>query len=159
MGNGKCRMRNMKGTMRIAVGGEDGGGHGAVQAGESGGGRMRYAEVSVSAEFGGGRSVQVSPDAFAWLEEVYGPGSGEWPVCEAYRAAALSGALYALGQIPGYEWLPEARVTVERIHASAADTSPDDVEHAAAFAVWEALGVGGLEVPELGGEVADMQGD
>ncbi len=110
---------------------------------------MHYAEVTATAEFGGGRSITVSPTAFAWLKDVYGPDAWEWPVCEAYRAAAISGAGFALRHIAGRDGIPEARVVIDRIHAAPADTTPDDVAYAAVFAVWQALGVEGSSQPSL----------
>jgi hypothetical protein len=113
---------------------------------------MHYAEVTTTAEFGGPPSVTISPAAFAWLKDVYGPGAWEWVVCEAYRAAAVSGVEFALRHIAGREGVPETRVVIERIHASPADTAPADVAYAAAFAAWEALGVQGSSEPELPGK-------
>ena len=76
------------------------------------GGRSRYAEVAATAEFGGGYSISVSPAAFAWLKDVYGLHAWEWPVCDAYRAAAESGAGFALRHIAGRDGTPEACVVI-----------------------------------------------
>jgi len=119
------------------------------------GGRSHYAEVTATAEFGGGYSLSVSPAAFAWLKDVYGPDAWEWPVCEAYRAAAESGAGYALRHIAGRDGIPETRVVIDRIRAVVAETSPDDVAYAAVFAVWQALGVEGGQLPALPGRHAE----
>jgi hypothetical protein len=120
------------------------------------GGRSHYAEVTVTAEFGCGRSVQVSPSVFAWLKDVYGPHAWEWSVCDAYRAAAVSGATFALQHIAGRDDIPEARVVIDRIHAAPADTSPDDVVYATVLAVWKALGVDGSTQPVLPGKQAEQ---
>lgn len=119
------------------------------------GGRCHYAEVTATAEFGGGYSITVSLAAFAWLKDVYGPHAWEWPECEAYRAAAISGVGFALRHIAGRDGIPEARVVIDRIHAAAVDTMPDDVAYAAVFAVWRALGVEGSLLPSLPGKHAE----
>jgi hypothetical protein len=116
------------------------------------GGVGHYAQVTATAEFGGGHAVSVSPAAFAWLKEVYGPDAREWAVCEAYRSAAVSGAGFALGHIAGRDSIPEARVVIDRIDAHPAHTAPADVAFAAAFAVWQALGVEGSSQPALPGK-------
>jgi hypothetical protein len=112
------------------------------------GGRSHYAELTTSAEFGGGHSVQVSPAAFGWLKDEYGPNAWEWEVCEAYRAAAVSGAVFALRHIAGRDGMADATVVVDRIHAHPDHSPPDDVAYAAVFAVWKALGVEGGVLPE-----------
>ena len=120
------------------------------------GGRLRYADVTASSEFGGGYSIRVSPAAFAWLKDVYGPDAFEWAECEAYRAAAISGAEFALRHIAGRDSIPEARVVIDRIDAAPADTIPNDVAYAAVFAVWQALGVEGSQFPVLTGKHAEL---
>ncbi|AMV25590.1 hypothetical protein VT84_14430 [Gemmata sp. SH-PL17] len=115
------------------------------------GGRLRYADVTASSEFGGGCSISVSPTAFAWLKSAYGP-DAEWPECDAHRAAAVAGAEFALRHVADRDGIPEARVVIDRIHTAPADTVPDDVAYAAVFAVWQALGVEGSQLPALTGK-------
>ncbi len=78
--------------------------------------RLDFADVTALAEFGGGHSVAVSPGAFAWLKDAYGPHAREGPVCDAYRAAAMSGVELALRHIAGHPGIPEARVVIDRIN-------------------------------------------
>jgi hypothetical protein len=93
--------------------------------------------------------VEVSPDAFAWLKEDYGPGAWEWAVCDDYRAGAVSGSEYALSNIEGSGAPPPVRVVITRIRAHPAQSSPRDVFIAACCAVWKALGVEGARMPQL----------
>ena len=122
------------------------------------GGWPHFADVTASAEFGGGHSVAVSPGAFAWLKDAYGPHAREGPVCDAYRAAAISGVEFALRHIAGRPGIPEAQVVIDRINVSPTDTTPDDVEYASVFAVWRALGVEGRVQPALPGKHAEPSG-
>jgi hypothetical protein len=104
-------------------------------------GRMHYAEVTVSVEFGVEFAVELSPSLFAWLKDEYGPNAWEWPACEDFRKAAIAGAEFALRQMVGHEGMPAARVVVNEIRATLADTAADDVARATMCAVWQALGV------------------
>jgi hypothetical protein len=116
------------------------------------GGVIHYAEVTATAEFANERSIVVSPEAFSWLRQVYGPNAVvDGPGFEADRAAAESGAAFALGHITGREGKAAARVVLDRIRTNPVDTTPADIAYAACWAVWQALGVEGSSVPELPG--------
>lgn len=94
-----------------------------------------YATVRVTWEALTNPSAAVSPNAFAWLLEAYGPNARTGPAHSEWMAEATSGAMYALREagVAGH-------VTITHIHYANADTMPGDVKFAAAFAVWSALG-------------------
>ncbi|MET8251208.1 hypothetical protein [Micromonospora sp. NPDC005197] len=97
------------------------------------------ADVAVAVEPADRDEVDVSPDAFAWLRDVYGPRAViDRPVNDRLVAEAVEGAWYALarlGRPGGY------KVTVTRIVDMPVDTADGDVKVAAAHAVCLALGV------------------
>ncbi|MBN1311121.1 MAG: hypothetical protein JXB30_06850 [Anaerolineae bacterium] len=111
--------------------------------------RGLYAEVFVETSQCNGQSrIRISPDAFAWLKDVYGPDAWEWPVCDEYRAGAIAGCKHALrhtskGQVGGIN------VMVTKIDAHPAHSSWDSVAYASCFAVWNALGDKGTEHPKF----------
>jgi hypothetical protein len=118
-------------------------------------GRHHYAEVTATADFADECSVAVSGEAFGWLRESYGPNAAvDGPGFEADRAAAESGAAFALRHIDGRAGPAAARVVIDRIRTSPVDTTPDDVAYATCRAVWQALGVRGSLPPVLPGEHA-----
>jgi hypothetical protein len=89
-----------------------------------------FARVTVAAKFAPECSIAVSEDAY-----------------EDERAAARSGATFALHHIAGREGLTTARVVIERIESGPVDTTPDDIACATCRAVWQALGVEGSATP------------
>ncbi|WP_124819751.1 hypothetical protein [Micromonospora ureilytica] len=97
------------------------------------------ADVAVAVEAADRDEVDVSPDAFAWLRDVYGPGAViDRPVNDRLVAEAVEGVRYALarlGEPGGY------KVTVTKIVDLPVDTGDGDVKVAAAHAVCTALGV------------------
>jgi hypothetical protein len=95
---------------------------------------LHFALVRVVAVAAVGTRVLVSPDACAWLTEVYGPDAGT-KVPPEFEAAAESGAVLALAQVG-----QPLAVTVTMIVFMQADTTPDDVKFATAHAVWQAVG-------------------
>jgi hypothetical protein len=58
-----------------------------------------YADVTVSAETADHFSIEISPQAFAWLKDVYGSDAWEWAQCDEFRAAAKRGAEFAIANI------------------------------------------------------------
>lgn len=114
------------------------------------GGRGHYAVVTATADFADECSVTVSPDAFAWLCEAYGPNAVVGgPGFESDRAAAESGAMFALRHIAGRESLVAARVVIDSIRTAPGDTTPDDIAYASCWAVWQAMGAEGSSLPAL----------
>jgi hypothetical protein len=95
---------------------------------------LHFALVRVVAVAAVGTRVLGSPDACAWLTEVYGPDAGT-KVPPEFEAAAESGAVLALAQVG-----QPLAVTVTMIVFMQADTTPDDVKFATAHAVWQAVG-------------------
>jgi hypothetical protein len=93
-----------------------------------------WAKVHVRVEPGLDRSVQVSPDACAWVRGVYGE-SASADVPGDLRAGAVTGARFALAEAG-----VAGAVTVTEIDYTNADTSADDVRFATAWAVWQAIG-------------------
>ena len=66
-----------------------------------------FAEVTVRASTSrsSGFELRISPLAFDWLKEVYGPGAWEWAQCAAFRGGALRGVAYALQHTTsGIDW-------------------------------------------------------
>ena len=104
-------------------------------------GRMAHvAEVGVRVEEADHDDVIVSPDAFFWRREVYGPDAViTSPGDHLLVAEAVSGVHHTLDNLPvrsgGY------RVTLTRIQETPVDTWPGDVHVAAANAVATALDV------------------
>jgi hypothetical protein len=103
-------------------------------------GRIGHAaDVAVAVEPADRDEVDVSPNAFAWLRDVYGPRAViDRPVNARLVAEAVEGARYALdrlGRPGGY------KVTVTKIVDMPVDTAEGDVKVAAAHAVCLALGM------------------
>ncbi|MEU4782870.1 hypothetical protein [Micromonospora sp. NPDC023633] len=103
-------------------------------------GRIGHAaDVAVAAEPADRDEVAVSPDAFTWLWDVYGPRAViDRPINDRLVAEAVEGVWYALarlGRPGGY------MVTVTKIVDMPVDTADGDVKFAAAQAVCLALGV------------------
>lgn len=116
----------------------------------AGRGAMRYAVVTATADFADECSVAVSPDAFAWLREAYGPNAVIGGLgFGADRAAAELGAMFALRHVAGQEGLVAARVVIDSIRTAPVDTTPDDIAYASCWAVWQALGMQGSSPPVL----------
>ncbi|WP_410817407.1 hypothetical protein [Micromonospora sp. 050-3] len=103
------------------------------------GGIGHAADVAVAVEAADRDEVVVSPDAFAWLRDVYGPRAViDRPVNDQLVAEAVEGVRYALarlGRPGGY------KVTVMKIVDLPVDTGDGDVKVAAAHAVCIALGI------------------
>jgi hypothetical protein len=92
--------------------------------------------VSVEVEAQTQRNVFVSPNAFSWLKGAYGEKAStqnEW--IETLKHEASSGVMFALAEAD-----VGAEVTITRIEFSNIDTTVGDVQYAAAWAVWNALG-------------------
>lgn len=102
-------------------------------------GVMHYAEVTVSVEQSMQQSIVVSPSAFEWLRDVYGPEAFEWPICADYRVAAVEGAKKALEETASEGFSNSVMIEVQRIHAVVVDTSPDDVLEATRQAIKEMI--------------------
>ncbi|MER5337994.1 hypothetical protein [Micromonospora sp. NPDC002717] len=103
-------------------------------------GRIGHAaDVAVAVEPADRDEVDVSPDAFAWLWDVYGSRAViDRPINDRLVAEAVEGVRYALarlGRPGGY------KVTVMKIVDMPADTADGDVKIAAAHAVCLALGM------------------
>jgi hypothetical protein len=98
-----------------------------------------FAEVVVDVAPSSNHEVVLDPEVFAWRRRVYGP-DARWggPDDDAFSAAALEGARYALEHLPAASG--KVRVRVVEIYDSPADTTPMAVRFAAAYAVWQALG-------------------
>jgi hypothetical protein len=94
--------------------------------------------VTVDVEPAEKAHVTVDADAFAWRKDVYGPNAGSnRDYDNLLLNQAREGALYALGHTP--DELAKAHVHIAVVHETPADTTPDAVKLAAAFAVWRAL--------------------
>jgi hypothetical protein len=93
-----------------------------------------YAMVRVSVEPLTSRHAEVSPNAFSWLRDAYGPGAATGPAHDDYKREATTGAMYALEEAG-----VGGAVTILDIRYANADTLPGDVKYATAYAVWSAL--------------------
>jgi hypothetical protein len=113
------------------------------------GGFGHYAEVRVVIDAAAVASIEVAPDVFAWLKDVYGADAWEWPVCDDYRAGAMSGCQHAIDNVSSEGSCPPVRVVITRIHGHPAHTSAKDVAFAACHATWKALGVEGRNPPDI----------
>jgi hypothetical protein len=113
------------------------------------GGFGHYAEVRVVIDAASVASIEVAPDAFAWLKDIYGPDAWEWPVCDDYRAGAVSGCQHALDNLLVEGTCSPLHVVITRIHGHPAHTSAKDVAFAACHATWKAMGVEGRSSPDL----------
>jgi len=121
---------------------------------ESSGGCFHYAEITVIVwQSDNDSSVTLSPDVFSWLKDLYGANAWEWPACETYRAASISGANYAIKNIND-KAMGYFRVEITRIHAVVVDTTWDSVAMATCFAVWKALDFKGENIPYWNGRRA-----
>ncbi|MBM7493381.1 hypothetical protein JOD64_004603 [Micromonospora luteifusca] len=103
-------------------------------------GRIGHAaDVAVAVEAADRDEVDVSPDAFAWLRDSYGPRAViDRPVNDRLVAEAVEGVRYALARLGGPGGY---KVTVTKIVDSPVDTADGDVKFAAAHAVCLALGM------------------
>lgn len=118
--------------------------------------REHYADVTVRVEEiqSAGPLLSVSPDAFAWLADVYGAEAWEWSVCDEYRLAALQGVIYALTHASAPLTHLSLALTVISIDARPPFTSAGDVTYAACFATWDACGLQAAQEPQIvAGEV------
>ena len=113
------------------------------------GGIGQYAEVHVNACPGSATdSISISSEAFSWLKDDYGPDAWEWPVCDDYREAAIAGCQYALAN-RGDEDVSGVEICISKIVGHPAHTTWEAVAFAACFALWDALGLAGVNRPEL----------
>lgn len=96
-----------------------------------------FAEVCVTISEEASSRTVVADGAFGWLKEAYGADEWEWPLCDAFRVAAVRGAEFALAHTATRP--PTVSVTIETIRASPADTTAACVAYAACRAVWDAL--------------------
>lgn len=96
----------------------------------------------------GSTSITVSPEAFAWLKEVYGPEAWEWSVCDDYRDAAVAGCRYAIENRKNDDGTP-LEIRISKIEGHPAHTTWEAVAFAACFAVWNAGEDDGWNKPEL----------
>lgn len=97
------------------------------------------AEVAAVAEPAEQDQVVVSPHAFDWLRDRYGPHAVvDRPTNVELIAEAVEGAEYALAHVPGRD--RAMRVTLTMIHDLPVDTGDGDIKLAAAQAVAAALG-------------------
>lgn len=104
------------------------------------GGYTHFALVEVFVEPGDRDEIEVSPDAFSWLREVYGNNAVvDRQVNNDLIAEAVGGVRYVLGRLQPR--LQGFRVTVTVIVDSTADTNKGDVKLAAAFSTCKAMGV------------------
>ncbi len=110
-----------------------------------------YAEVTIRREEvpAAGLVVAVSPIAFAWLKDVYGPDAWEWPVCDEYRAGALRGIAYAVQHTSSPLDHSSLVLTITHIGAHPAHTSAADVAYAACFATWAVCQAQSTDEPYL----------
>ncbi|MGQ5262439.1 hypothetical protein ACTWLT_16975 [Micromonospora sp. ZYX-F-536] len=112
-------------------------------------GLAHIAKVAVEAEPADQDEVVVSPHAFDWLRDLYGPHAVvNRPVNQQFITEAIEGARYALAHVQGRN--RSSRVTLTIIGDSPADTCDGDVKLAAARAVAAALGGQMEPAPYLG---------
>ncbi|WP_433126301.1 hypothetical protein ACQPWW_26620 [Micromonospora sp. CA-240977] len=112
-------------------------------------GLAHIAEVAAVAEPAEHDQVVVSPHAFDWLRDRYGPQAVVDRTTNAELIAeALAGARYALAHVPGRD--RAMRVTLMMIGDSPVDTCDGDIKLAAAEAVAAALGGRMDPAPYLG---------
>ena len=101
---------------------------------------MHYAEVTIECDENKSQGmIEVSNDAFAWLKEVYGPNTCEWPVFDNFRHAAIRGVKYALANSITIIDSLHMTVLIKKINVSPADTTDSCVAFAACYATWKAL--------------------
>ncbi|WP_146247372.1 hypothetical protein [Micromonospora arborensis] len=101
-------------------------------------GLPHWAKVSVEVEPADQDEVAVSPQAFDWLRDVYGPRAVvDRRVNHQLVTEASAGARYALAHVRGR--IGASRVTLTMIKDSPVDTCDGDVTLAAAHAVAAAL--------------------
>ncbi len=113
------------------------------------GGIGQLAEVSVETRpTDDSTSIAVSPEAFGWLKELYGPNAWEWSVCDDYRDAAIAGCRYAIANRKNEDSTP-LDIRISKIKGHPAHTTWEAVAFAACFAVWNALADEGRNKPEF----------
>ncbi|MEV1316432.1 hypothetical protein AB0J14_10145 [Micromonospora arborensis] len=101
-------------------------------------GLPHWVKVAVEVEPADQDEVVVSPQAFDWLRDAYGPRTVvDRPVNHQLVTEALAGARYALAHVRGRNGA--SRVTLTMIKDSPVDTCDGDVMLAAAHAVAAAL--------------------
>lgn len=99
----------------------------------------RFARVTVRVEPAAGETtVEVGDDPYGWLRTVYGPDARPYANDGGLRQEAVDGVRYALEQL---DPAPTVRVIVTEIMDYLVGTGPGDVKYAAAYALWDALGV------------------
>ena len=99
----------------------------------------RFARVAVQLAPATETSVVVGGDVFGWRRGEHGPGVQPSPWDDGRRVEAVSGVWYAWERLPDPR--PPVRVVVREIVDSPVDTGPGDVKFAAAYALWDALGL------------------
>lgn len=100
----------------------------------------RFARVTVRVEPAAGETtVEIGDDPYGWLRTVYGPDALPYVNDDGLRQEAVDGVRYALERLAGP--VPPLRVTITEIRDYLVDTGPGDVKYAAAYALWDALGV------------------
>ncbi|EFL23113.1 GNAT family acetyltransferase [Streptomyces himastatinicus ATCC 53653] len=101
----------------------------------------RFARVTVRVvpAAAGATTVEIGDDPYAWLRTSYGPDALPYANDGGLRQEALDGVRYAVERLaePG----PPLHVTITEIRDYLVDTGPGDVKYAAAYALWDALGV------------------
>ncbi|MGR3935546.1 GNAT family N-acetyltransferase [Streptomyces sp. BRA346] len=100
----------------------------------------RFARVTVRVVPAAGETtVEIGDDPYGWLRTAYGPDALPYANDGGLRQEAVDGVRYAVERLaaPG----PPLRVTVTEIMDYLVDTGPGDVKYAAAYALWDALGV------------------
>ncbi|MFD7505980.1 hypothetical protein [Streptomyces sp. NPDC059850] len=100
----------------------------------------RYARVTVRVVPAAGEAtVEIGDDPYGWLRSVHGPDARPYVNDGDLRQEAVDGVRYALERLAD-PVLP-VRVVVTEIQDLLVDTGPGDVKYAAAYALWDALGV------------------
>jgi len=100
----------------------------------------RFARVTVRVVPAAGETtVEIGDDPYGWLRTVYGPDALPYANDDGLRQEAVDGVRYAVERLTGP--VPPLRVTITEIMDYLVDTGPGDVKYAAAYALWDALGV------------------
>ncbi|WP_421107696.1 GNAT family N-acetyltransferase [Streptomyces sp. NEAU-S77] len=100
----------------------------------------RFARVTVRVVPAAGETtVEIGDDPYAWLRTVYGPDARPYANDGGLRQEAVDGVRYAVERLA--DPVPPVRVIVTEIMDYLVDTGPGDVKYAAAYALWDALGV------------------
>ena len=100
----------------------------------------RFARVTVRVVPAAGETtVEIGDDPYGWLRTVYGSDARPYVNDGGLRQEAVDGVRYALERLAAP--VPPVRVIVTEIQDYLVDTGPGDVKYAAAYALWDALGV------------------